>query len=83
MKENGQRKKPNEKKEQKKTPNRTKRPITIQILQRQRRQSKTKNGKITPAEEKVLKTKFTGKGSALFGSVQNIEQFAAKYHASK
>ena len=61
VKENAHRKKTNEKKVQqkKKTPSRTKRPITIQILQRQRRrrQKQTKNGKITPAEEKILKTK--------------------------
>ena len=77
VKENGHRKKPNEKKvQQKKTPSRTKRPITIQILQRQRRrrQKQTKNGKITPAEEKILKTKFTSKGPALFGSVQNLKE---------
>ena len=77
VKENGHRKKPNEKKvQQKKTPSRTKRPITIQILQRQRRrrQKQTKNGKITPAEEKMLKTKFTSKGPALFGSVQNLKE---------
>ena len=77
MKENGQRKKPNEKKEQqkKKTPNHTKRPITIQILQRQRRRRrKQKNGKITLAEEKLLKTKFTSKVPALFGSVQNLKK---------
>ena len=60
VKENGQRKKPNKKKEQqkRKTPSRTKRPITIQILQRQRRRrQKQKNGKVTPAEVKILKTK--------------------------
>ena len=58
VKENGQRKKPNEKKAQKKkTLNFTERPITIQILQRKRRQrQKQKNGKVTPAEEKLLKT---------------------------
>ena len=33
-----------------------------------------KNGKITPAEEKILKTKFTSKGSALLGSVQNLKE---------
>ena len=67
-----QRKK-NEKKEQKKkTLNCTERLITIQILQRQRRR-RQKNGKIAPAEEKVLKTKFTSKGPALFGSVQILK----------
>ena len=74
-KENGERKKPNEKKEQqkKKTPSRTKRPITIQILQRKRRQrQKQKNVKITLDEEKLLKIKFTSKGPALFGNVQNL-----------
>ena len=57
VKENGQRKKPNEKKAQKKkTLNCSEGPITIQILQRQRRRRrKQKNGKITPAEEKLLK----------------------------
>ena len=56
VKENGQRKKPNEKKAQKKkTLNCTERPITIQISQRQRRRRrKQKHGKITPAEEKLL-----------------------------
>ena len=77
VKENGQCKKPNEKKEQqkKKTASRTKRPITIQILQRQRRRrQKQKNGKFTPAEEKILKTKFRSKDPALFGSVQNLKE---------
>ena len=77
VKDNRQRKKPNEKKEQqkKKTPSRTKSAITIQILQRQRiRRQKQKNGKITPAEEKILKTKFTSEGPALFGSVHNLKE---------
>ena len=77
VKENGHRKKPNEKKEQqkKKTSSRTKRPITIQILQRQRRRrQKQENGKITPAEEKLLKTKLISKGPALFGSVHNLKE---------
>ena len=75
-KENGQRKKPNEKKAQKKkTLNCTERPITIQILQRQRRRrQKQKNGKITPAEEKLLKTKFTSKGPAFSGGIQNLKE---------
>ena len=33
-----------------------------------------KNGKFTPAEEKLLKIKFTSKGPALFGSVQNLKE---------
>ena len=76
VKENGQRKNPNEKKAQKKkTLNFTERPRKIQILQRQRRRrQKQNNGKVTPAEEKLLKTKFTSKGPALFGSVQNLKE---------
>ena len=68
--------KENEKKAQrKKTLNCTERPITIQILQRQRRRTQTqKNGKVTPVEEEVLKTKITSKGPALFGSVQNLKE---------
>ena len=34
---------------------------------------KTKNGKITPAGEKLLRTKFTSKGT-LFGSIQNLKE---------
>ena len=44
--------------------------------------TKTKNGKITPAEEKLLKTKFTNKGPELFGSVQNLKE-EAKISRSK
>ena len=74
VKENGQRKKPNKEKAQKKKTF-TERPITIQILQRQRRRrQKQEIGKVTPAEEKLLKTKFTSKGPALFGSVQNLNE---------
>ena len=36
--------------------------------------AKTKNGKVTPAQEKLLKTKFKSKGPALFGSVQNLKE---------
>ena len=61
------------KKSQKKALTRTKRPITIQILQRQKRQRrKQSNGKITKIEEKLLKTKYSEKGPALFGSVNNL-----------
>ena len=35
--------------------------------------TKTKNDKVTLAEGKLLKTKFTSKGPALFGSVQNLK----------
>ena len=49
------------------------RPITIQILQRQkRRRRKQNNWKITKVEEKLLKTKYSDKGPALFGSVNNL-----------
>ena len=84
VKENDQRKKPNKKKAQKKkTLNFTERPITIQILQRQRRRrQKQKIGKVTPAEEKLLKTKITSKGPALFGSVQNLKE-ESKFSRSK
>ena len=41
--------------------------------------TKTKNGKVTPAEEKLLKTKFTSKGPALFGSVQILKE-ESKFH---
>ena len=53
VKENDQHKKPNEKKAKKnKTLNFTERPITIQILQRQRRRrQKQQSGKVAPAEE--------------------------------
>ena len=61
------------KKSQKKALTRTKRPITIQILQRQKIQRrKQSNGKITKIEEKLLKTKYSEKGRALFGSVNNL-----------
>ena len=84
VKEKRQRKKPNEKKEQKKkTLNRTEHPIIIQILQRQKRQRRNrKNGKITPAEEKILKTKFTSKGPALFDTVQKLKD-ESKFLRSK
>ena len=63
----------NVKKSQKKALTRTERPITIQILQRQkRRRRKQNNGKITKIEEKLLKTKYSDKGLALFGSVNNL-----------
>ena len=49
--------------------------ITIQILQRQnRRRRKQKNGKFTPAEEKIFKIKFTSKDPVLFGCVQNLKE---------
>ena len=55
----------NGKKSQKKALTRTERPITIQILQRQkRRRRKQNNGKITKIEEKLLKTKYSNKGPA-------------------
>ena len=48
-------------------------PQTIQILQRQkRRRRKQNNGKITKIEEKLLKTKYSDKGPALFGKVNNL-----------
>ena len=63
----------NVKNSQKKAPTHTERPITIQILQRQkRRRRKQNNGKITKIEEKLLKTKYSDKGPALFGSVNNL-----------
>ena len=63
----------NVKKSQKKALTHTERPITIQILQRQkRRRRKQNNGKITKIEEKLLKTKYSDKGSALFSSVNNL-----------
>ena len=43
--------------------------------------TKTKNGQITPAEEKLLKTKFTSKSPALFGSVQNFKEESETYRA--
>ena len=64
------------KKSQKKARNYTEhpiRPITIQILQCQkRRKGKQNNGKINKIEEKMLKTKYSDKGAALFGSVKNL-----------
>ena len=61
------------KKSQKKALTLTERPITIQILQRQKRQRrKQNNGKVTKIEEKLLKTKSSDKGPALFGSVNNL-----------
>ena len=59
----------NVKKSQKKALTHTERPITIQILQCQkRRRRKQNNGKITKIEEKLLKTKYSDKCPALFGS---------------
>ena len=56
------------------TLNRTVRPITIQILQRQkRRRRKVKDGKPTPTTEKLLKKSYTDKGPALFGSVKTLK----------
>ena len=55
----------NVKKCQKKALTRTERPITIQILQRQkRRRRKRNNGKTTKIKEKLLKTKNSDKGPA-------------------
>ena len=34
----------------------------------------TKNGKLTAAEEKQLKTKFTVEGPAFVGSVKNLKE---------
>ena len=52
---------------------RTERPFTIQILQSQkRRRRKQINGKTTKIEETFLKTKYSDKGPALFGSVNNL-----------
>ena len=80
--------KPNDSKQERKPPrkeskkerktkttlNRTVRPITIQILQRQkRRRRKVKDGKPTPTEEKLLKKSYTDKGPALFGSVKTLK----------
>ena len=56
------------------TLNRTVRPITIQILQRQkRRRRKVKDGKPTPNEELLLKKSYTDKGPALFSSVNTLK----------
>ena len=45
----------------------------LSALQRQkRRRRKQNNGKITKIEEKLLKTKYSDKGPALFGSVNNL-----------
>ena len=61
----------NVKKSQKKALTNTERPITVQILQRQKkRRRKQNNGKITKIEEKLLKIKYSDKGPALFGSVR-------------
>ena len=61
----------NGKKSQKKALTPTERPITIQIHQRQkRRRRKQNNGKTTKIEEKLLRTKYSDKGPALFGSVK-------------
>ena len=60
----------NVKKSQNKALTRTERPMTIQIVQLQkRRRRKQNNGKITKIEEKMLKTKYSDKVPALFGSV--------------
>ena len=83
--------KPNDSKQERKPPrkeskkerktkttlNRTVRPITIQILQRQkRRRRKVKDGKPTPTEEKLLKKSYADKGPALFGSVKTLKATA-------
>ena len=80
--------KPNDSKQERKPPrkeskkerktkttlNRTVRPITIQILQRQKRRRRNeKDGKPTPIEEKLLKKSYTDKGPALFGSVKTLK----------
>ena len=80
--------KPNDSKQERKPPrkeskkerktkttlNRTVRPITIQILQRQkRRRRKVKDGKPTPTEETLLKKSYTDKRPALFGSVKTLK----------
>ena len=80
--------KPNDSKQERKPPrkeskkerktkttlNRKVRPITIQILQRQkRRRPKVKDGKPTPTEEKRLRKSYTDKGPALFGSVKTLK----------
>ena len=63
----------NVKKSQKKALTRTKRPITIWILHRQKkRRRKRNNGKITMIEEKLLKTKYSDRGPALFDIVNNL-----------
>ena len=63
----------NVKKSQQKALTCTERPITIQFLHCQkRRRRKRINGKITKIEEKFLKTKYSDKGPALFGSVNNL-----------
>ena len=54
--------------------NLTVRPITSQILPRQkRRRRKVKDRKPTPTEEKLLKKSYTDKGPALFGSVKTLK----------
>ena len=61
------------KKSQKKAPTRTECPIKIQILQRQKRwRQKQNKGKVTKIEEKLLKTNYSDKKFALFGSVNNM-----------
>ena len=80
--------KPNDSKQERKPPrkeskkerktkttlNCTVRPITIQILQCQKRRiRKVKDGKPTPTEEKLLKKSYTDKGPALFGSVKTLK----------
>ena len=60
------------------TLNRTIRPVTIQILQHQkRRRRKGRDGKPTPTEEKFLKKSYTDKGPALFGSVKILKATTA------
>ena len=60
-------------KSQKKASNRTECPITIQILQRQKRRRRNQNiEQIAKIEEKLLKNKYSDKGLAFFGSVSNL-----------
>ena len=77
VKDNGQHKKPKEKKDKlrKKTLNRTEHPIKIQFLQRQKkRRRKQKNDKITAAKEKLNKIKLTTRDPALFDSVKILKE---------
>ena len=69
----------NVKKIQKKAPTRTERPITIQILQRQKRRRRKKTmGKLPRLKKKFLKTKYSDKGLALFGSVIKATSLSRK-----
>ena len=79
VKENGQRKKPNEKKApKKKTLNFTERPITIQILQRERRRrQKQKKWQGDEAFKQMIKTKqpqkvWVDKGTVFKGSFKTL-----------